>query len=295
MKGGPRETGAFTMPCYKPIELKPKRDEYYGMIVPCGKCYGCRKEMKRQWAIRCVHESKMHEENCFVTLTYRDEELTYGGNRPTLYPRHLQLFLKRLRKEYGPNIKYFGCGEYGDTGGRPHYHANLFGVDFKDKKLYTIKNGHNIYSSGTLDRLWGHGFCTIGSVTFESAAYVAKYVVVNKDRKEWYEENGVEPEFGRMSRGGRTGRGLGATWFDKYWSDIYNHDYLVLRSGAKCRQPRYYDSLFEKMNPEKLEEFKKIRRMKAFEKAEDNFNRRRLADRMEVAMAKEKMKPKNLL
>ena len=66
--------------------------------------------------MRCMHEAQMHECNCFVTLTYE------------VAPRSLQYedfqkFLKRLRKNSGKAVRYFACGEYGEEGGRPHFHA----------------------------------------------------------------------------------------------------------------------------------------------------------------------------
>ena len=68
------------------------------------------------------------------------------------------------------------CGEYGDKLGRPHYHAIIFGVTFVDKKLWSIRRGNNLYRSATLEKLWPYGFSSIGTVNFETAAYVARYV-----------------------------------------------------------------------------------------------------------------------
>ena len=79
--------------------------------VPCGKCIGCRLEHSRSWAVRCVHEAYMYENNCFVTLTYDDEHLPLTGDGlATLQRNDLTLFLKRLRKRYSHKIRYFGRG-----------------------------------------------------------------------------------------------------------------------------------------------------------------------------------------
>ena len=53
--------------------LDPVGENYF--CLPCGRCMGCRLERSRQWALRCFHESKLYEDNCFVTLTFSDENL----------------------------------------------------------------------------------------------------------------------------------------------------------------------------------------------------------------------------
>jgi len=212
----------------------------------------------------------MHERNIFVTFTYRDEELLYGGaQHAILYPRHLELFWKRLRKYVpGTTIKYFACGEYGDVTNRPHYHACIFGYDFQDKQILSAKNGINLYASDCLDHLWGHGHCTIGDVTFESAAYVARYVMKKRLGKsaESYNEEGIEPEFVRMSRR----PGIGATWFDKYQSDVFPNDFTVIRNGIKSKPPRYYTNKYFLSHPLNEEDIKKLRIEEANKRWQDN-------------------------
>jgi len=175
------------MPCYKPLKgwlaknggITFNASEAYRDItkeVACGQCIGCRLEYSRMWAVRCVHESKMHNENCFLTLTYSPENLPPGG---TLVPEHFTKFLKRLRKKIHPRkISYFHCGEYGELLSRPHYHALIFGYDFSDKVPdRKSKSGHPTFSSVTLNKLWGLGLCNIGELNFETAAYTARYAV----------------------------------------------------------------------------------------------------------------------
>ena len=131
------------MPCYHPLKgyrspvpnSKGKFPFVFGRtgaaVIPCGKCVGCVLDRSRDWALRCVHEASLHERNCLVTLTYDSEFLPPFGS---LVPSDLQKFLKRLRKSLGADIKFFACGEYGETGGRPHYHLCLFNCDFDDKE-----------------------------------------------------------------------------------------------------------------------------------------------------------------
>lgn len=262
-----------SLTCYYPITLyrsRQGRDKVTGKWplvtmqngfrdmpgkVACGRCIGCRLERSRQWAIRCVNEASMHKENSFITLTYDDENLPIGKFvRPTLKPRDLQLFFKRLRKRHGNGIRFFACGEYGERFGRPHYHACVFGLDFQDKTFYSSKNGINIYTSRGLSELWPFGHNAIGDVNFETAAYVARYVVDKKLGKEasYYLQHGIEPEFVRMSRR----PGVGASWLSRYAGDIYPHDYMVIRGGIKCKPPKFYDLKYELDN---LDEFKYIR------------------------------------
>ena len=116
----------------------PSDGVYSSLTLPCGQCIGCRLNYSRNWAIRCVHESSLHEHNCFITLTYNDENLPLNGS---LDLKHFQDFMKRLRKKVSVPIRYFHCGEYGSRLQRPHYHLLLFGLDFPDKKFWKMSRG----------------------------------------------------------------------------------------------------------------------------------------------------------
>lgn len=246
--------------------------------LPCGQCIGCRLERSRQWAVRCMHEASLYDRNSFITLTYNDVHLPVG-RIGELCPRctipHLitgsvckaefQDFMKRLRKKFGSGLRYFHCGEYGEACrfcgqvrlkcrcsifvpgalGRPHYHGLLFNVDFEDKKFFSEKSGYSIYTSGCLSELWGKGHAVTGDVTFDSASYVARYCLkkVTGDRKEEH-YGGRLPEYTTMSRGSKklaTG-GIGKGWYDKFKSDVYPLDRVVVR-GHITRPPRFYDNL----------------------------------------------------
>lgn len=153
--------------------------------LPCGRCIGCRLERSRQWAIRCMHEASLHKHSVFVTLTYSDEELEKTENSQLRELRHedFQRFMKRLRKRFGSGIRYYMCGEYGEKFGRPHYHAAIFGLTFKDKKLFKNTRGNKLYTSQILTEIWGHGHASFGSVTFNSAAYIARYIIKKNSEK----------------------------------------------------------------------------------------------------------------
>lgn len=185
----------------------------------------------------------MHEDNCFITLTYNDAHLPPDGS---LAVRPWQLFMKKLRKAHeGKNIRFYMCGEYGDNNGRPHFHACVFGYDFPDKVAWRSSqaNGeHTVYRSPELDRIWGQGFTSVGSLTFESAAYVARYVTkkVSGEKAEAHYQ-GKKPEFATMSRR----PGIGATWFQEFGADVYPHDFVVV-NGVRCKPPKFYDRLLER-------------------------------------------------
>lgn len=243
--------------------------------VPCGKCIGCRLERSRIWAVRCVNEASLYDKNCFITLTYSNENLDKSGS---LQKRDFQLFMKKLRKKYGEGIRYFHCGEYGvvchycrmhktackcgnykESLGRPHHHAILFNHDFSDKMYFSQKAGVPLYISESLDKLWDQGISTIGSVTFESAAYVARYCLKKTVGEKAADHYGDKlPEYTTMSRR----PGIGAKYLEKYADDIYNYDQMVIRDGLAIKPPKYYDDLFSHVNPERMEDVKCIRRKK---------------------------------
>lgn len=277
------------------------------LAIPCGRCIGCRLERSRQWALRCVHENQLHEESAFVTLTYDDAHLPPGG---TLKKKDFQDFAKRLRKRFhGRKIKYLHCGEYGGRSRRPHYHALLFGIDFDDKKPFSQSaDGSPIFTSEILQRLWPSGFCTTGAVTFESAAYVARYVVEKINGKaadelkrrtpnslllRHYEQITPEgeivrllPEYITMSlKGNKPGEpgGIAAGWYKQFKSDVYPYDEVVIR-GRAMKPPKFYDRLLELEDPA-LRELIKERRQAAALLRQGDSTTARLKVREKVKLA----------
>lgn len=269
------------MACYHPLRAyrgvdgsvffgseRRGREASHEIELPCGRCVGCRLERSRQWAVRCMHEAQLHEENSYVTFTYEI-------NPVSLVYRDFQLFMKRLRSECGA-VRFFMCGEYGELDRRPHYHALLFGYRPKDLLYFATKNGFKLYTSAQLTRIWGLGHCVIGNVSFESAAYVARYImkkVTGDAASDHYkvvdklsgEVLDIVPEFCNMSRR----PGIGAAWVDKFRSDIYPKDYCVV-NGNKSVLPRFYDKRLEKIDPDGFELLKFERAERAKVLAADN-------------------------
>lgn len=288
------------MPCYHPMRgWRAKKENANGirpivfkveqgipetvMDIPCGKCVGCRLEKSRQWAIRCVHESQLHDENCFLTLTYNDDYLPLGG---TLVPDDFQKFMKRLRKRYtGKSIRYFACGEYGDQKERPHYHSILFGHDFQDKKVNKkLPSGFYEYVSEELESLWPFGFCSIGTLTFESAAYVARYVMKKKSgavADDHYQ--GRVPEFVRMSRR----PGIASEWFARYKDEVINNDFVVI-NNKKVGIPKFYDDQIKEMDELLFQDLKDVREYKS-RRFSDDKTLVRLRDRETIQLKRSEL------
>ncbi len=216
-----------------------RKDGYVDLPVdvPCGQCIGCRLERSRQWAVRCLHEAKLHDQSCFLTLTYSPENLPQGG---TLVKKHMQDFFKRFRKNTGIKLRYFYCGEYGEQLSRPHYHAIVYGYDFPDKSL--IRGGEfPLYRSDSLAALWPFGFSSIGAVTFESAAYVARYVTKKVTGEKAADHYGDRlPEYVDMSRR----PGIGRDFALQYKDEILRSDSVISR-GIEMRPPRFYDKIYD--------------------------------------------------
>ncbi|QCQ84829.1 replication initiator protein [Blackfly microvirus SF02] len=254
--------------------------------LPCGQCIGCRLEKARQWAVRCMHEKRMSSCSAFVTLTYRPEEVPEGGS---LRRRDLVLFMKRLRRRFGAGIKFYACGEYGDQLSRPHYHLLLFHMEFPDAKpVGTAKGGQTLFSSEILRELWPMGHNWIGEVSFESCAYVARYIlkkVTGALAEDYYQTITVEgqiidrePEFTVMSRR----PGIGAKWFDAYYPEAYAWDSVIM-NGKESKPPRFYDLRFELLDNIRLEEVKRARRKRALLNRSDNtVDRRRIRELVEL-------------
>jgi hypothetical protein len=169
------------------------------------------------------------------------------------------------------------AGEYGENFGRPHFHACIFGHDFHDKKLWKrSSSGSMLYRSNDLELLWPFGYSSIGDVNFESAAYVARYImkkVTGHNSKQHYTEIDSQtgeittrkPEFNKMS----LKPGIGFEWYKKYKSDVYPHDYVIIK-GQKVRPPKFYDKKYKLDNPFEFDEILYKREINGKLNSEDN-------------------------
>ena len=237
------------------------------VLLPCGRCIGCRLEYSRRWADRLMLERGYHNRACFITLTYDPKEearLQKLGVDPdtgelinslSLCKRDFQLFMKRLRKHFDHvQIRFFACGEYGPKTLRPHYHAILFGVDFAED-VYSLKQkgpcGDQYFSSPTLEKLWPYGFVSIGECSYESCAYVARYVTkkYKGEAAEFYSARNIEEPFCLMSRK----PGIASQYYEDHAEELLDKNQISIATdrGAKNIQvPKFYDSRFELDFPE---------------------------------------------
>lgn len=295
------------MRCFYPVDawrtddgeiVFKDRGGHRHLVFRCGRCIGCKVDRSRQWAMRCVHEASLYDANSFVTLTFKEAPIS-------LDYREYQLFMKKARRRFGP-FRFFMCGEYGERRLRPHYHALLFGLGFADRYPWRMSPaGFQLYRSPDLEKVWTAGTCEVGDVSFESAAYIARYCVdkiTGPDAEDHYKVVDIEtgevsarmPEFTRMS----LKPGIGFDWFLRYRSEVFRSDGSsdCVVDGQRCAVPNYYRRLAELYVDDEAtlcevegERFRKGLTFKADSTAE------RLAAQESVARARLSFKKRSLL
>jgi len=186
------------------------------MMVPCGHCGFCAATRRSDWAIRIDWERKLHTSSKFVTLTYANPHLKWNSGVPQLHREHVQLFLKRVRKE-GYKLRYYGCGEYGSQTFRPHYHMLIFG-DVPEE---------------VIRRQWFYGQVHIGHVTDQSVLYTLSYMI---NKSDWRHSKGRVRTFNMMSQG------IGKNYLSKTmirWHQEGRKNHCLV-NGVRRHLPRYY-------------------------------------------------------
>lgn len=251
--------------------LKKINSEFAVFQLPCGKCTECRLDYAKEWALRSIKEAMMYEKNSFVTLTYNDENL--GENK--LQYSDFQDFVQKLRdKILETNIKgwtskngkekhqyreefkeeleklrisIFSTGEYGTKSKRKHFHALIFNYYPGDAIYYKSNDiGDKIYTSDTLNALWGRGFVTVGAISLESAGYCARYAAKSL-------EHGHDGEHQYTAISKKSNKNaIGKKWIEKYWKNVFELGY-VDHEGKKMPIPRYFKKWLQKNQPEQWE------------------------------------------
>ncbi len=212
--------------------------------VPCGKCHHCLQKRRGQWAFRLQQELKTAHTASFITLTYDEDQIprTECG-WPTLEPKDLQNFWKRLRKytayHHQHKIKYLAVGEYGTQTKRPHYHAITFNLP-----------QHLLKNATKLPEIWNKGLTHIGDANDKSILYTLSYLTAgNRESKKQIIERtqrGIDhyPEFQRQSQG------IGTNYLTPQQIQFQKNNlnpYIIAEDGKKMSMPRYYkDKIFNK-------------------------------------------------
>lgn len=275
-------------PHYDGVEFLDRDGHIYNekLLIPCGQCIHCRLKRSQDWATRCMVEANQYKYNWFLTLTYDDLHLPYNtmpivntdsgevfevnANLPTLYPKHLTKFVKDLRRrfEYHYNhtgLRFFSCGEYGEKSARPHYHMILFNIpeEAHNKLEFWKSTGSDssLFTSPDIDQCWTYGISGVGFVTYQSAAYCARYVMKKQTGvgSSVYSDLCIEPEFCNMSRK----PGIGRAEFDRNKQRIYEFDELYVPYNDTARAvppPHYYDRLYGLEEPEMMSAIKEHRK-----------------------------------
>lgn len=245
------------------MSFNPEDSNYYPIEnIPCGYCWNCRAFNAQQWTARMMHEAELYDKSSFITLTYNNANLPQGDKIPggTLVKKDLQDFIKRLRAN-NPELKfkYYQIGEYGGKKGRAHYHAILFGVDFKDKEYWKkTPKGSKLYTSKTLEQSWTSGFSFIGEVTYASIAYCARYAmkkIYGEPAEKHYQ--GKLPEFTTMS----LKPSIGMDWYDIHKHKIFSDGYITL-NNRKISIPLFYQRRYSEEHPDEFKKFKTFQKEK---------------------------------
>lgn len=268
----------------KMINIYNKNNRYYQVEqIPCNHCWACNLNYSAEWATRIMKEVEQSEHNYFITLTYDDKHLpileeiqchygeTYkmyrndGTWQGSLFPEDMETFINSLRKYFErkgvKGIKYYYCGEYGETTLRPHYHIILMHCPLNISLFYDTHIDQNFkahWKSPEVEHYWNKGMVDIAEVEWSCAAYVARYCMKKMDRnpdKSFYYEQGKLPEYTRSSQH------IGETWYKEHKNEIYANDEIIMKTVkgniGSYKPPKAWDKKFKETNPE---EFKKIQR-----------------------------------
>lgn len=218
------------MPCFTPrpawrdpqgaVSLRRPTDvafPWQSIELPCGACEGCMKRDAASWSLRMLLELEDHDHACWCTLTYDENSVP-----ASLQKHHVSAWIKRLRAHLAPQkLRFFACGEYGETTQRPHYHCVLYGVRKTSQEIQTC---------------WPHGFVRTDPITPAAIAYVAGYV--NKKLLGWPRDDPRAPPFRLMSR--NPGIGASARTFTHAWRTT------AVWQGTKVPVPRYFHNAWLK-------------------------------------------------
>lgn len=263
--------------------------------IPCQNCYACKLNKSAEWATRNILETLDHEHNYFITLTYDDYNLPIPERMEIeqpmedgtilkyniendgtwiegcLIPDHIEKFIKDIRNYFNyrgiQNIRYFYCGEYGETTHRPHYHILLYGLpmDLSQNYSYHIdKNYKEHWKNPIIDKFWPYGMHDIANIEWSSAAYVSRYTmkkIFDEPKSNiLYAQEGKIKEYVRMSNR----PGIGMKYYKEHSLDIYKNDEMIMKTvkgnTGSFKPPKSFDKLFKEEYPEEWKKIEKKRK-----------------------------------
>lgn len=220
----------------------------------------------------------MHEDSIFLTLTYDEEHLP----GPKLHYPDFQNFMKSLLELRRRNvtdaevrkalsIPFIVTGEYGEKNKRPHWHALLFNYRPKDEKpAHENPLGDKLYTSEEIASLWKKGAHDYGSVTIESASYVARYsakkLVHGRDQ-----DHDFHPVHKTSSK-----HAIGKRWIEKNWKHTFRNGFVVLPNGQQAKIPRYYVDWLKKNIPDEWVRYVTTKRLEIQQHAQNKFEKEEL-------------------
>lgn len=257
------------------VAMSPKgADISRPLYLPCNKCALCLRARKRDLMSRLVMEAWSHADSICATFTYSDEHLPPGGG---LSKRDAQLLVKRLReylfRHHKLKIRAHVCGEYSPTKLRPHLHVIVFGWWPSDAVACGLsqKARNPEFTSEALTSLWGKGRVTFQRFTPAAGAYVAKHQASKLRHKGAAELAHLQPD-GTWSflppefelRPLRPG--LGAAFFERHQAQLLAHDFVVI-NGKQQPLPKYFNTLADRVAPDRLSELKAARALYASDPA----------------------------
>lgn len=219
---------------------RPKLDPEGDLRLPCGTCQECIKKRAIDWALRARHEMSLHRQNCFITLTYNDQNLPSSF----IIKADFQNFLKSLRQTN--KLRYMVSYEYGTKTFRPHMHAILFGYNpSKQKFLKYTQKGEALFTSPIISKHWDKGFHSIGTANEKTAYYIASYALKGKKHTITHPTTGEQTDVcDKMDSSRRPGIGL---------DFLKTHAATLVAQGKPL--PRYYQKKLKELFPELYEKY----------------------------------------
>ncbi len=245
------------------------------LMIPCGKCAYCMMQYSNQWAHRCSLEAKQYKENYFITLTYDNENLPrqkkindHTGEIEeynSLNKEHLKKFIKGIRNYYyrkykHTGIKFLACGEYGEKGGRPHYHLIMFNLPMEDlKPKFINKKGEQYWTSETIENIWKKGLTIATEYSWNTGEYIARYLSKRADTNwdaNYYKDRRLVKEYITMSNG------IGKKYLEENKEEILDNDKVMINQKGTIIYPKTF-KYFLRLLEEKYGEEERVKEIKA--------------------------------